>query len=120
MIYAVWQIQAQLKKHAQQLGSGGDGDTAGCVRGWSDLWQSPWRECPHGLTGQDTLRTVVWYDDANSTALTAALAKKLKLGGSDCSRLKWLGLLTARMRGKHGRLLKLSQTLVTDSNAVAE
>ena len=75
------------------LGRGqvGEGAAPACVRGWSDAWQSPWIECP---ATKDTLRIVVWYDDANSTAAKAALAKKLQLGG--------IGLFSAEMAGAIG------------------
>ena len=80
--YTLWQILAKLKE-SQQAGAG-----AGCVRGWSDVWQSPWMDCP---ATKDTLRTVVWYDDANSTTAKASLARKLQLGG--------IGLFSAEMAG---------------------
>lgn len=86
--FTLWQVLAKLKDSQQQVG---EGAAPACVRGWSDAWQSPWIECP---ATKDTLRTVVWYDDANSTAAKAALAKKLQLGG--------IGLFSAEMAGAIG------------------
>ena len=48
----------------------------GCVRGWNDMYQSPFYDCGIGPN-----RTQGWYDDPQSTRSKVSLARRLGLRG---------------------------------------
>lgn len=75
--FTLWQVEDKLERQM-------------CARGWSDQWGSPYIDC-RASAATGGVRTVTWYDDANSTALKAGLAKRLGLGG--------VGVFTAEMAG---------------------
>jgi spore germination protein YaaH len=50
--------------------------SSGCVKHWDDVAGSPYLDCRIGQAHSQT-----WYDDARSTALKVALARRLGLRG---------------------------------------